>query len=105
MESNSTNSIELTPLMTADKVARYLGVKTKTIHQFVREGRLSCVQVTARDRRFTPEQIEAFIASRTIAVPKRIDNSAPQSLPSPRKGGAKSSGFNRAQLRKELREC
>ena len=39
--------------MTVMEVGSILGISTKTVHKLVREGKLSCVQVTARDRRFT----------------------------------------------------
>jgi excisionase family DNA binding protein len=106
VESDSTssgNQEPLTPLMTADAVAKYLGVKVKTVHQLVREGRLSCVQLTARDRRFTREQVEEFVTRRTVTVPNPVDKSVSKPLPSTQKGGAKSLGFNRARLRKEMR--
>jgi excisionase family DNA binding protein len=51
-------------------VATRLKVSVKTIHKLVREGKLSCVQVTGRERRFTDEQVQEYIRSRTI--PSRV---------------------------------
>jgi excisionase family DNA binding protein len=93
----------LLPLLTAEQVAEHLGVKPKTVHQLVREGKLACIQVTARDRKFTETQIEAFIASRTIHMPKIVDRNSPHKLPSPtRKGGVqrKSTGDSLSERRK-----
>lgn len=38
-------------------VARILGISSKTVHKLVREGKLPCVQVTARERRVVEEII------------------------------------------------
>jgi len=98
----------LSPLLTPEKAAQYLGIKVKTLHQLVREGKLACVQVTARDRKFTEAQIQEFIESRTIPTPKIVDRKTPHTLPFPRKGGdkQKSTGdflSERARMREELR--
>jgi DNA-directed RNA polymerase specialized sigma24 family protein len=42
-------------LFSAGDVAEILGVSTKAVHKLVREGKLACVQVTARDGRSTEE--------------------------------------------------
>jgi predicted site-specific integrase-resolvase len=44
---------ELETLLDAKDVARLLGISAKTVHKRVREGKLGCVQVTPKDRRFT----------------------------------------------------
>jgi excisionase family DNA binding protein len=99
----------LTPLLTPEKAAEYLGVKVKTLHGLVREGKLACVQVTPRDRKFTEAQLQEFIESRTIPMPKVVvDTKAPERLPFPRKGGVqpKSTGdflSERAKMRSEVR--
>jgi excisionase family DNA binding protein len=53
-------------LMTPWKVAQILGICRSTVHQLVKEGRLACVQVTKRNRRFTKEMVEEFIKSETV---------------------------------------
>jgi excisionase family DNA binding protein len=98
----------LTPLLTAEQAAQHLGIKPKTVHQLVREGRLACIQVTARDRKFTESQLQEFIDSRTISIPKIVDKRTAGKLPSPRKGGdcQKSTGDSlseRKKMREELR--
>ncbi len=53
-------------LMTAEDVARILGIGRSTVHQLVKEGRLGCVQITTRNRRFTKEVVEEFIRLETV---------------------------------------
>ena len=48
-------------LLEPKEVASILKISLKTMHKLVREGKLSCVQVTARERRFTPEQVQQYI--------------------------------------------
>ena len=63
---NRPEDNKLAPLMTAWDVARILGIGRSTVHQLVKEGRLACVQVTKRTRRFTREMVEEFIKSETV---------------------------------------
>jgi len=89
-------------LLTVSMVASILGISPKTVHKLVREGKLACVKVTARDRRFTHEQIQQYIESQSTCV--RVDRKVPQPVKSaPRKGGAKSTGVSGTDLRKEMR--
>ncbi len=89
-------------LLTAKGVATILGISTKTVHKLAREKKLACVQITPRERRFTPEQLQQFIESRSLGV--RVDKKAPQPVSSPpKKGGVKSSGVSGTDLAKEIR--
>ena len=89
-------------LLAATEVATILGISAKTVHKLVREKKLACVQVTARDRRFTPEQVQDYIRSQSTAV--RVDRRAAPAVTSrPKKGGAKSVGCSRTDLREEMR--
>jgi len=69
----------------------------------VRDGKLGCVQVTAKERRFTEEQIQEYIESSSSKVqidtrtPIRVKSAAP-------KGGEKSLGFSRRTLIEEMRQ-
>jgi excisionase family DNA binding protein len=97
----------LTPLLTPEHVAEYLGVKVKAVHRLVREGALACIQIAPRDRRFSEEQVQDYLRSRTVAVPsKRIDSNRAGSLSS-RRGftGKKLTGdlSARGELRREVR--
>jgi excisionase family DNA binding protein len=78
-------------------------VSEKTVHKLVREGKLACVQITGRERRFTDEQVLEFIRSQTRSV--RVDKKPRPPVSSPaRKGGEKKSvGLSRTDLRKEMR--
>ena len=46
---------DLPKLLSPRDVAQLLGISVKTVHKLVRDGKLGCVQVTARDRRFCRE--------------------------------------------------
>ncbi len=89
--------------MTAKDLAQILRIAKKTVHKLVREGKLGCVQVTPKERRFTFDQVQAYIDSQTVEV--RIDRSKEKGLKfkSP-KGGEKSIGVSKADLRKEMRQ-
>jgi hypothetical protein len=77
---------ELAPLLDAEDVARILKSSVKTVHKRVREGKLACVQASAKDRKFTREQVQDFIETQSTGV--RVDKKAPKPLPSaPKKGG------------------
>jgi len=99
-------------LLTVSIVASILGISPKTVHKLVREGKLACVQVTARDRRFTPEQIQEYIRSQSTSV--RVDKTTPRPVRSaPKKGGnytkrGEKAGVSKAcqldQLREEMRQ-
>ncbi len=104
----NTDIAMLTPLLTPEQAAEYLGIKVKTVHQLVRDGKLACVQVTARDRKFTKAQLQEFIESRTISMPKIVDKKLSSGLRFPRKGGVqrKSTGDSlseRKKMKEELR--
>jgi excisionase family DNA binding protein len=89
-------------LCRASEVAKILGISVKTVHKLVREGKLHCVQVTARERRFTPEQVQQYIESQSTRI--RVDKKDPRPVSSrPKKGGAKSIGVSGTDLRKEMR--
>ena len=99
---NQGDSSSIVRLLTAVTVATILGVSPKTIHKLVREKKLACVQVTSRDRRFTPEQVQDYIRSQSTEV--RVDKREPRTVQSPpKKGGAKSSGVSGTGLAKEIR--
>ena len=88
-------------LLSTKDVAEILGISAKTVNKLVREGKLGCVQVTAKERRFTEDQIRGYIESRSSKVqidkrkPDRVKSAAP-------KGGEKSFGVSKADLRKEM---
>lgn len=94
-------------LLTPDQVSVILGLSVKRLHELVRQRKIGCVQVSARDRMFSEEQIEQFIQSRMIEPPKPIDTASPKNIsfrPKPlRKGVDGSQGVSRAELLAEVR--
>ncbi len=90
------------PLLRVTDVALLLGISPKTIHKLVREGKLACVQITARERRFTHQQVEDYIHSQSTSV--RVDRRPPSPVKSAlKKGGSKSIGVSGTGLTKEIR--
>jgi excisionase family DNA binding protein len=90
-------------LWCASNVAQILGISEKIVHKLVREGKLPCVQVTDRERRFTPEQVQQYIESRSTGA--RVDKKDPRPVSSrPKKGGMKSFGHSGVDLREEMKQ-
>ncbi len=79
-----------TVLLEPGEVASMMKISVKALNKLVqREGKLQCVQVTARVRRFTPEQVQQYIESRSTEI--RFDKKAAPTVSSPsKKGGEKS---------------
>ncbi len=77
----------LEPLLTADEVARILGIASKTVQKLARQRLLPCVQVTSNSRRFESDQVRQYIESHSTQI---IDKKTKRELPSPPKGGEKS---------------
>ncbi len=102
--ANDEQPINIHRLMTAMDVAEILGISAKTVHKLVREGRLGCVQVTAKERRFTEEQIKAYIEAQSQGPRvEHVDMPRVRQVSSPAtKGGEKSFGVSKADLRKEM---
>ncbi|MGO9121119.1 MAG: helix-turn-helix domain-containing protein [Desulfomonilaceae bacterium] len=106
LENRSVNTdpqpeVPMPQLMDAKDVALILKIAPKTVHKLVRRGKLGCVQITEKDRRFTREQVQAYIDSQSVDV--RIDKNSvkPLRLPPP-KGGEKSLGVSRTSLLEEM---
>lgn len=91
-------------LLEPKDVASIMKISLKAVHKLVREGKLQCVQVSARERRFTPEQVQQYIESRSTEI--CFDKKASPTVSSrPRKGGEKSKfvGVSGKDLRKEMK--
>jgi excisionase family DNA binding protein len=56
---NDNAKIGIQRLLSPEDVAEILGISVKTVNKLAREGKLGCVQVTDRERRFTEEQVRA----------------------------------------------
>jgi excisionase family DNA binding protein len=85
-KENTQGESQIRKLMTAKDVAEILGIAAKTVNKLVREAKLGCVQVTAKERRFTEDQIREYIESRTKII--RVDIPHVRQVSSqPKKGG------------------
>ena len=105
-KENDYREIGLTRLLKAMNVADILGISVKTVNKLVRDGKLGCVQVTAKERRFTEAQVRAYIDAQSKGIPKvRVDTTRTRRVSSePKKGGQKSLGFSRRSLIEEMRQ-
>src|SRR5208283_5483512 len=102
-QRQEVGAAELQALWRASDVARILALSSRSVHKLVREGKLPCVQVSARERRFTPEQVEQYIESQSTGI--RVDKKAAPTVSSrPKKGDeTEKTDVSRASLRKEMR--
>ncbi len=99
-------------LLTPQQAAEKLSIPVKSVHELCRRRLLGYVRVDDRGtRRFTVEQLERYVALRSVdPAQDPIDKRPQRRLPSPAtitKGGDKeeSSGVSaRAQLRQEMRK-
>jgi excisionase family DNA binding protein len=80
---------DLPILLYAKDVAYVLGISVKTVHKLVRDGKLGCVQVTSKERRFTEEQVRAYIDAQSKTIHEgRVDRKPALRVSSePKKGG------------------
>jgi excisionase family DNA binding protein len=108
-----TGRQDLPQLLYPRDVAQVLGISVKTIHKLVRDGKLGCVQVTTKDRRFTQDQVQHYIESCTTNAPAKIDREPSVRVDMPRvrqvstphkKGGGDSVRFSRRTLKEEMRQ-
>ncbi len=58
-------------LLTPKQAAQFLGVSERTVHRFVRERKLQCVQLSRKVRKFTQAQLDEFIANRSLPLPPK----------------------------------
>jgi len=85
----------------AEDVAAILRISPKTVHKLAREGKLRYYWANDRDRRFTKENVDEYIETRTVNLPVDVKpNSRVSCLP---KGGEKSIGVSGTDLMKEMR--
>jgi excisionase family DNA binding protein len=80
------DQISIPRLLSAKDVAEILGISAKTVNKLVREKKLGFVQVTTMERRFTEEQVRAYIGAHSKEV--RVDTPRVRQVSSqPKKGG------------------
>jgi len=73
-QTNEEESIAIPKLLSAKEVGEILGISAKTVHKLTREGRLGCVQITARERRFTRDLVAKFVKAETFDRDWRWDD-------------------------------
>jgi excisionase family DNA binding protein len=103
-KENDHAKIGIQRLLSPEDVAEILGISVKTVNKLAREGKLGCVQVTHRERRFTEEQVRAYIDAQSRRPEEvRIDTPRTRRVSSePKKGGKRSFGDMRTSLRQEM---
>lgn len=63
----------LEPLLTAKEAADFIRTSVRTVHQACEDGDLDYVMVNEKERRFTVDQLKAFIEHRTVRA-KPLDS-------------------------------
>ena len=106
-KENDQERIFIQKLLSAKDIAEILGISVKTVNKLVREAKIGCVQVTAKERRFTEEQVQAYIASCSTQVQidtrtlTRVKSAAPKGGDKQNHDGEKAKD-SWASLRKEM---
>jgi excisionase family DNA binding protein len=92
-------------LYTPEETAQALRIAVKAVHWLCRQGKLDFVKINGKERRFTPEQVQAYVDAQTVSK-SVIDKKPTKPLPyAPKKGGAKSDkGLVKAQLHEEIKQ-
>ena len=98
------NTLETTlpRFYTVEETAEILGLKVKKVHEHVRNGKLQCVQLSAKVRMFTEEQIKDFIQRQSTPLPKPLDRKTPERVRSSPERRKSSGGSSVRALRKEI---
>jgi excisionase family DNA binding protein len=65
-QTNQEEVVAIPGLLTAKEVGKMLGISARAVNRLAREGKLGCVQLTSRDRRFTQELVEEFVKAVTV---------------------------------------
>jgi excisionase family DNA binding protein len=89
-------------LLTPEDLAECMGVSVKTVLRYVREGKLGSIKLDAKNIRFTQDQVDEFVRSRTRSELKKFDKPKSRRIPLPRKGGKITGDTVRARLKEEM---
>lgn len=105
-KENDNEKIGIQRLLSPKDEAEILGISVKTVHKLVRDRKLACVQVTAKERRFTWEQVRGYIEGQSRGIYQvRVDTPRVRQISSqPQKEGEKSLEFSRRSLIEEMRQ-
>jgi excisionase family DNA binding protein len=94
-------------LFTPQETAHRLKISVRRLHSLCRDQEIEFISLGKKDRRFSNEQIERFIQSRTVLRPepsKSVDKNATRRLPSrPKKGGGNSTEGSGHSLTEEIK--
>lgn len=103
---NDKDGIPISKLLGVREVAEILRISAKTVNKLARDGKLGFVQVTGKERRFTEEQIRAYIEAQShMPTSVRVDTSRVRRVSSPpKKGGGDSVRLSRRTLKEEMRQ-
>ncbi len=100
-------------LYSVGEVSELLKISERAVHSLVRQGKLGCIEITNRRRRFTEEHIREFLAAstRTPRTPKKVDSVSPtlldyKAMEQIKRGGdpGLTGGSAKAALREEMRQ-
>lgn len=98
-------------LLTPQQVADVLGISDRTVHKLCREGKLGYVQVDSKHRRFTSEDIQAYLESVRVHAKlsrrPQAKNVPPKLSPQPHSEKVSQNDIavvDRASLRKEMKQ-
>lgn len=72
-------------LLTPSEAAQLLAILVKGLHRLCQSGEIGYVRINGKERRFTSEHLEAFVASREVAP--RVAQPGHNRVSSNRKGG------------------
>jgi excisionase family DNA binding protein len=96
-------------LLTPEQAAQFLQCSEKRVHALCRQRKLAFVRLDGRGtRRFTAEQLRAFIAAQSVQATATVDSRDSTSVSCPKEGGGrrtkKSSGVEgKGPLTQEIR--
>jgi excisionase family DNA binding protein len=65
-QTNQEEVMTIPGLLSANEVGKMLGISARAVNKLASEGKLGCVQLTSRDRRFTKELVEEFVKAVTV---------------------------------------
>lgn len=100
-------------LYSVSEVSELLQISERDVHALVREGKLGCIEITNRRRRFSEEHIRDFLAAATRKprTAKKVDSVSQGLLHCPpikqfKRGGdpVLTVGSAKAALREEMRQ-
>ena len=93
-------------LFTSQETAQRLKISVRHLHSLCRNQEIEFISLGRKDRRFTADQVDRFINSRTVSRPvpsMSVDKNAFRRLPSAPRKGVIGKTEELGNLRKEIR--